>query len=128
MTVGQAAATVNAIIDAELRGVAYAGNSTPYLQLHTGDPGASGTASVSSVTTRKALTFSAASGGATSAAEVTWTSWAGTSPETVTHVSIWSASSAGTFIRSGLLTTAKTVTTGDTLGVTVSASQSPIAA
>lgn len=90
-----------------------------YVQLHTGDPGSSGTANVSSVTTRESVTWASASGGSVSASnEPEWTSWAGTSPETDTDISFWSASSSGTFGLSMTLSSQVTMETGDSLTLT----------
>ena len=113
-----------------ISGTTFTGAAGSFIQLHTGDPGASGTANVSSVTTRPSQTWNAASAGSKSASGTpSWTSWAGTSPETVTDVSDWGASSAGTFYFSVQLTASKTVQTGDTLTLnSMSVSQSPIAA
>lgn len=105
-----------------LRGTTFTGAAGQFVQLHTGDPGASGTANVSSVTTRPSLTWSAPTGSnpTTMASSNTpsWTNWAGTSPETVTDIGIFSASSAGTFYTSIQLAAQKTVQTGDTLTLT----------
>jgi type IV secretory pathway TrbL component len=108
-------------------GTVPAGN---FVKLHTGDPGAAATANVSSVTTRPSLTFSAAASGAVASSnQPAWTNWAGTSPETLTDISVWDASSAGTFLYSIQLTTSKTVQTGDTLTLTsCSVSLAPLAA
>jgi hypothetical protein len=101
-----------------------------FVKLHTGDPGAAGTSNASSVTTRPSLTFSAASAGAVASSNTPqWTNWAGTSPETVTDISIWDANTAGTFLASVQLTASKTVQTGDTLTLTsCSVSLTPLAA
>jgi hypothetical protein len=111
-------------------GVTFTAPATLFVQLHTGDPGASGTANVSSTTTRQALTFAAPSGNALALSGTpSWTNWAGTNGEVVTHISVWSASSAGTFYFSAALTAAKTVNTGDTLNLsTLAFSLAPIAA
>lgn len=134
MTVGLSAAnTANAWLNV-LRGTSaatFTGVTTLFVQLHTGDPGASGTTAVSSVTTRPALNFGAASAGSQSAIATlpSWTSWAGTNGEVVTHISVWSASSAGTFYYSAALTASKTVNTGDTLNLnSLTVSLTPIAA
>src|SRR5258708_37543974 len=50
-----------------LGGTAFTAPST-FVQLHTGEPGAAGTSNVSSVTTRPAITWAAASAGAFPAA------------------------------------------------------------
>ncbi len=106
MTRGIAAATANGWID---------GLSTLYAKLHTGDPGAAGTANASAETSRKQMTFAAASGGsATQTGTVSWTTWsAGT--ETITDISYWTAATNGTFKGSFQLTANKPMTNGDTL-------------
>lgn len=110
--------------------------SAIYVKLHTGIPGV-GASNASSVTTRPAITFAAAGAVSTTEAIVSngsapsWSSWAGTSPETITHVSFWDASSGGNFLWSAALTVSKTMSTGDTLNLTVGSttlSLTPIAA
>ncbi len=77
----------NTVIDTVLRG------GTLYGQKHVGDPTDSGTAFPSTVTTRDEIVLSAAAGGATTlTAESNWTS---TDVETITHISIWDAATAG---------------------------------
>lgn len=98
-----------------------------FLKVHTGDPGSAGTANASAETTRKQLAFAAPAAGSSAAPAVSWTPWAA-GTETITHVSIWDASTAGNFLQSGALAASKTVTNGDTLNVTVTASLTPIAA
>lgn len=68
--------------------------TTLYVQLHTGNPGTNGTANVAAETRRKSFTRTAGSGGA-SANDILieWLDAAAT--EDLTHVSLWSASSAG---------------------------------
>jgi hypothetical protein len=134
MTVGLSAVnTANAWLNT-LRGTSaatFTGVTTMFVQLHTGDPGSAGTANVSSVTTRPALDFAAASAGSQSATSTlpSWTNWAGTNGEVVTHISTWGASSSGTFYYSAALSASKTVNTGDTLNLTaLTVSLSPIAA
>lgn len=133
MTVGLSAVnTANAWLDV-LRGTSaatFTGVTTLFVQLHTGDPGASGTASVSSTTTRQAVNFSAASAGSQSITGTTqWTNWAGANGEVVTHISVWGASTSGTFYYSAALTASKTINTGDTLTLTtLTVALTPIAA
>lgn len=134
MTVGLSAVnTANAWLNV-LRGTSaatFTAVTTLFVQLHTGDPGASGTSNVSSVTTRPALNFGAASAGSQSAIATlpSWAAWAGTNGEVVTHISVWGASSAGTFYYSAALTASKTVNTGDTLNLTsLTVALTPIAA
>jgi hypothetical protein len=125
MTVGQSSTHINGILNV-LRGTNYTA-VTPYLKIHTGDPGAAGTSNASTETTRKALTFAAPSSGTTTASAVSWASWSA-SAETISHYSIWDASTAGNFLISGQFTASKAVATGDTLNATVSVSQGPAAA
>lgn len=86
--------------------------TTVYAQLHTGDPGEDGTSSVATESSRKSLTWAAASGGsmATSAA-ASWVSVAAT--ETLTHFSLWDASTAGNCLFSGSLSASASVVAGD---------------
>lgn len=111
-----------------LRGVAFTAPTSLYVKLHTGDPGASGTANPSGNTTRVALTFSAASGG-TVALTGTPPSWTMTTSETLTHISVWDASTSGNFLWSVALSSSKTVTNSDTFTLTACGiSLSPVAA
>jgi hypothetical protein len=69
-----------------------------YVQLHVGDPGAAGTSSVSTTTTRAAITFAAESGGSIAAdIQPEWLNWAGAT-ETISHVSLWDAPTGGNFL------------------------------
>lgn len=112
MAVGLAAGVANSILDALCRSVAWTEPANFFVKLHTGDPGASGTANAAGETDRVEAIFSAASGGAiTNSSAVTWTAVSNT--ETYTHVSFWSASSAGTFLGSDDLAAAKSVDAGD---------------
>ena len=97
-------------------GTSYTAPAAVYVQLHTANPGSVGTTSVSSVTTRQAATFAAASGGSIALSNTpSWTSWAGTNGEVVTHISVWDATTSGNFLWSAALTASKTVNTRDTL-------------
>jgi hypothetical protein len=123
MTVGMAAASANSILDTQLP-------NTRAFQLHTADPGAAGTTAVSSTTTRVLGTWNTASAAskALSGASV-WPAWAGTNGEVVTHVSVWTATTAGTFIESAALSASKTMATGDILSLgTYTRTITPIAA
>ena len=91
--------------------------TTPYLQLHTGDPGEDGTANAAGETTRQSASFSAASGGSmVTSANVTWTNVSTT--ETVTHWSAWDAASAGNCLWTGALTSSASLEAGDTFQIT----------
>ena len=120
----------NKVLDHMHRAVASTAPAGNFVKLHTADPGSAGATAASSVTTRPSVTFNAASAGAVAASNTpTWSSWAGTSPETVTHISVWDASSAGTFLYSVALTASKTVQTGDSLTLSsLSVSLAPLAA
>ena len=84
----------------------------PYIKLHTNDPGTAGTASPATETTRKAVSFSAATaGGLTSDADVSWTNIAGS--QDATHFTCWDNISAGNFLFSGAIV-AGAYTAGDT--------------
>ncbi len=131
MAVGLSAVNfANKILDHMLRATASTAPAGNFVKLHTADPGSAGATAASSVTTRPSATFNAASAGACTLSNTpTWASWAGTSPETVTHISVWDASSAGTFLYSVALTSSKVVQTGDTLTLTsLSVSLAPLAA
>lgn len=91
--------------------------TTPYVKLHLGDPGEDGTANAATETTRKSISFSAASGGSmASSATVEWTNVSTT--ETYTHWSLWDASTGGNCLWSGALSSSAAVTAGDTFQIT----------
>lgn len=116
MTVGLAASQANAWLDALCRSVAYSDPASFNVKLHTGDPGAAGTTAAAGETTRKAVTFSAASGGAiTNSASIDWTNVS--TSETYSHVSFWSDIAAGTFLGSDALDTPRAVTAGDNFSI-----------
>jgi hypothetical protein len=119
MAVGFAAATAASILDAVFNQANYTAPTALHMQLHTGDPGAAGTANVATETDRQNITssFSAASSGTvTNDVAITWTTVAGS--EDYTHYSVWSASTNGTFYWSGVIT-ANAVTAGDTFTIPV---------
>lgn len=98
MTVGFAAAAVNGWLDTTF--------GTNWVKLHTGDPGAAGaTAAAVGDATRKQATMAAASAGtkAMTGTAGPWTNAATT--ETISHLSFWTASTAGTFNGSAALGT-----------------------
>lgn len=89
----------------------------PWIKLHTGAPGAAGTANAATETTRKQASWAASSGGATSnSGALTWTGVAAS--EDYTHFTAWTASSAGSFGFSGTIT-ANAVTSGDNFTIAV---------
>lgn len=102
-----------------LAGTAFTAPSSANVKLHTGDPGSAGTSNASAETTRKALTWSAASAGSKAIAATlpSWATWSAGS-ETISHISVWDNISAGNFLFSVALTASKSVTNGDTLNLT----------
>jgi hypothetical protein len=102
-----------------LAGTAFTAPSSANVKLHTGDPGSAGTSNASAETTRKALTWSAASAGSKAITSTlpSWTSWSAGS-ETISHISVWDNISAGNFLFSVALTSSKSITNGDTLNLT----------
>jgi hypothetical protein len=112
-------------------GSAYSAVAATYVQLHTGDPGAAGTSNVSvGSTTRNSFTFAASSAGsslALSSAPSAWTN--GGTSETLTHISIWTASTSGTLLFTVALTTSKAWASADQFTLsTLTAALTPQAA
>lgn len=96
---------------------AFTAPSSVYLKLHIGDPGEDGTANPATETTRKLVSFSAASSGSIAGSgTVEWTNVAGS--ETYTHWSMWDASTSGNCLWTGALSASASVTAGDTFQVT----------
>lgn len=113
-----AEATRNAMLDAFARNVSYS-NAAVWVKLHTGDPGAAGTSNAAANTTRQQATFgnAASSGAISNTVAVEWTSVSTT--ETYSHISLWTASSGGTFLGSDDLSSTAAVTAGDTFRIPV---------
>lgn len=110
MADGVSAAGANTALDALV--TAY-----PWIKLHTAAPGAAGTTAAATETTRKQVTWAAASGGSVAnSAQVQWTSIAGS--QDATDFSAWTASTAGTFGFSGTIT-ANAYTAGDTYTIAI---------
>jgi len=111
MAHGLSAYLCNAFLDALANNTSYAVTQV-YIKLHTGDPGAAGTANAATETTRKAASFGAASAGAiTSDADISWTNIAGS--QDASHFTAWDNLTAGNFLFSGTIT-ANPYTAGDT--------------
>lgn len=124
MTVGLAAAAVNGWLDGTFA------TANCYVKLHTGDPGAAGaTAAAAGDTTRKQATMAAASAGSKAMTSMagSWTN--GGTSETLSHISLWSASTAGTFNGSAALSASQAWASGNTFSLTsLSIAITPIAA
>nr|WTC12544.1 hypothetical protein OHA15_33900 [Streptomyces anthocyanicus] len=121
MTAGLAPSLVSGWLNTlRTAGAAYGPVAGTFAQLHTGDPGAAGTASVSVGTTaRNSFTFAASTTGsalALSAAPAAWTN--GGTSETLTHISVWTAASGGTFLFSVALTATKAWASADQFTLT----------
>lgn len=105
----------NALLDT-LRNQSFAVTTT-YVKLHTADPGEAGTSNAATETTRKSVSWSAASSGSlASSATIEWTNVAAT--ETYTHWSLWDNASTGNCLWSGALSSSAAVTAGDTFQIT----------
>jgi UDP-N-acetylglucosamine enolpyruvyl transferase len=111
MALGASSYAATAVLDAIGNNTSFV-VATPYIKLHTGDPGAAGTANAATETTRKLVSFGAAAAGAISNdADITWSGIAGS--QDATHFTIWDHITAGNFIMSGAIT-ANAFTAGDT--------------
>jgi hypothetical protein len=122
MATGISAYLANAWLDALGNATSFS-VTTAYVKLHVGDPGANGTSNAATETTRKSVSFAAASNGAlASDADVSWTNIAGS--QDATHFTAWDNETAGNFLFSGTIT-GNAYTAGDTYtissaGLTVS--------
>lgn len=126
MTVGIASTAADALLNL-YRGTSITAPAGIYIKLHTGDPGAAGTANASAVTTRNQATFNAPSSNAITLSALA--TYAMTTTETITHVSFWDASTSGNYLRSAVLTASVAVVNGSTLQVvTLTVNFTPIAA
>lgn len=126
MTVGLAAATANAYLGV-FKNTTYTAITTVYVKLHTGDPGAAGTSNASAVTTRNAVTWGTISAGSMPLSALS--NYSMTTTETISHISLWDASTAGNFLQSAALTASVPVINGSTLSFSsLTLSFTPIAA
>lgn len=109
----------NKMLDAYVGRTTYTANAAYYAKLHIGDPGAAGTLNAAANTTRQLVTFgsAAATGAISNTAAVEWTSVPNT--EVYSHLSFWTASTAGTFLGSDDLSATASVTVGDTFRLAI---------
>jgi hypothetical protein len=109
----------NKMLDAYVGRTTYTANAAYYAKLHIGDPGAAGTTNAAANTTRQLVTFgsAAATGAISNTAAVEWTSVPNT--EVYSHVSFWTASTAGTFLGSDDLSATASDTAGDTFRIPI---------
>lgn len=113
MTVGFVASVVNGWLDGTFA------TATCWVKLHTADPGAAaGTGAAAGDTTRKQATMAAASGGskAASASVGPWTN--GGTSETLSHISLWTASTAGSVNATAALAGSQAWASGNTFTLT----------
>ena len=105
----------NELLDAVFNAGAFS-VTTPYVSLHTADPGEDGSSECSGGSyARQAGSFTTASGGAVETdADIEFT---GMPACTVTHVGVWDAVSGGNFLWGGALSASKTVNAGDTFKI-----------
>jgi hypothetical protein len=101
-----------------------------FAKLHTADPGSAGaTAAAVGDATRKTFTQAASSSGsiALNGTNPVWTN--GGTSETITHISVWDASSAGNFLYSVVLTASQAWVNTNTFTLTsCTVSIAPLAA
>jgi len=124
MTVGLASSVVNGWLDGTFS------TTNAWVKLHTADPGSAGaTAAAAGDTTRKQATMASASGGpkAMTGTAGPWTN--GGTSETLTHISVWDASSAGNFLYSASLTASQAWASTNTFTLnTLTVAITPLAA
>lgn len=108
----------NSFLDAFARNVSYA-NAAVWVKLHLGDPGSAGTANAATETTRQQATFgsAAASRAISNTAVIEWLNVS--TSETYTWISLWTASTAGTFLGRDDLSSSAAVTAGDTFRIPI---------
>jgi hypothetical protein len=112
---------LNKMLDAWVGRAGYTANAAVYAKLHLGDPGSAGTSNAATETTRQAVTFgsAAASMAISNTAAITWTAVSTT--ETISHLSFWTASSAGTYLGNAALNATAVATAGDNLDLPIGA-------
>jgi hypothetical protein len=114
MATGLSSYLANKFLDAVGNATAYSAANV-YVKLHIGDPGSAATANPATETTRKSVSFGAASsGGITSDADISWTNISGS--EDATFFSAWDSLTAGNFLFSGTIA-GNAYTAGDTFTI-----------
>lgn len=108
----------NSWLDALARNTSYS-VAAVWVKLHTGDPGSAGANNAAANTTRQQATFGAAasSRAISNTAVIEWTSVPNS--ETYSWISLWSASTGGTFLGRDDLSSSAAVTAGDTFRIPV---------
>jgi len=109
----------NALLNHIRGGAAFTQPASLHVKLHTGSPGEDAANNAATESTRKTVTFGAASGGSMAAAGSPVAEWTDVSTtETYTHFSVWDHASAGNPLGSGELDSSAAVTAGDTFRIT----------
>jgi hypothetical protein len=120
LTVGLSTANAaNKLIDHLVANAAFTQPAGTFFKLHTADPGASGaTAAAAGDTSRKTADYAAAASGTASqnASAGPWTN--GGTSETITHISVWDASTSGNFLYSFALSSGQAWASGNTFTMT----------
>lgn len=117
MAWGISAYLANKLLDHICRNVAYTPPATVYVKMHTGDPGAAGTANASSVPTRYACAFNAAASGSITQSNTPEHTLGAT--ETIAGVSFWDSPgpTGGNFLWSSQATASKSGASGDIIRI-----------
>ena len=117
MTTGLAPGVAQDILNALCRGEAWTAPVGFFCKLHTGDPGAAGTANAFGDTTRQEASFADAGsdGIAETDTDMEWTNVSAAG--TVSHVSFWDAVTAGVFQGSDALAVSRVLSIGDNFTV-----------
>lgn len=118
---GISVSVADALLASILNDAAFTAFGPVFVQLHVGEPGPAGTANIAGESTRESAganpAFAAPSaGGTTNSDAINWTNVS--TAETYSFVSLWSASSGGTFIASGTIT-ASAVNIGDNFSIPI---------
>jgi hypothetical protein len=113
-------ATANKILDKILKNADFTPATALYVSLHIGDPGDAGANEVTGGSyARQPIAFgTVAAKGCSNSADINFTLMP---TATITHIGIWSASTAGTFWWGGPLGANKTVGAGDTFKLAAAA-------
>lgn len=102
------------LLDHVLGTTTYTKPTNVYVKLHTADPGEAGASNAFGDATRKVVTFAAAASGSASATGTPVCTWSPISASgTITHWSLWDASTGGNCLLTGALSVAKTVSSGN---------------
>jgi hypothetical protein len=105
MALGPSSYLIGKWMDAAFRNTSFV-VAQAYIELHTADPGASGTTAVATDSLRKAVTMGAATTGAgvTTMANTVQVQWTGlTAAQDASHYAIFDALTVGNFLGSGII-------------------------